>query len=84
MKFQPDKFERPVHHGLRPGWIASRPTHHAQLRDLLSAGERPWHCSGSRTDGRRTFAPWPTLGAELVIFGSGNRIRFPQPAWLAA
>ncbi len=23
------------------------------------------------------------MGAELVIFGSGNRIRFPQPAWLS-
>jgi len=23
-----------------------------------------------------------SLGAELVIFGSGARIRFPKPAWL--
>jgi uncharacterized protein len=30
-----------------------------------------------------TFRNWPTLDAELVIFGSGDRIQFP-PAWLAA
>jgi uncharacterized protein len=22
-------------------------------------------------------------GAELIIFGSGQRLRFPQPGWLA-
>ena len=28
------------------------------------------------------FEQLATLGAELVIFGSGSRIRFPHPSWL--
>ena len=32
--------------------------------------------------GAEHFAQLASLGAELVIFGSGARIRFPQPAWL--
>ena len=28
------------------------------------------------------FALLAELGPELVIFGSGSRIRFPKPAWL--
>ena len=28
------------------------------------------------------FALLAALGPELVIFGSGSRIRFPKPAWL--
>jgi uncharacterized protein len=32
--------------------------------------------------GPEHFAQLASLGAELIIFGSGNRIRFPQPAWL--
>jgi uncharacterized protein len=27
---------------------------------------------------------WPQLDADLVIFGSGNRLRFPRPEWLKA
>jgi uncharacterized protein len=32
--------------------------------------------------GAEHFAQLASLGAELVIFGSGARIRFPQPAWI--
>ena len=30
------------------------------------------------------FAQLAELGAELILFGSGAKIRFPQPHWLQA
>jgi len=32
--------------------------------------------------GERDFAAIAAIGPELVVFGSGVRIRFPMPAWL--
>ena len=48
-----------------------------------SRGERfAWDCSRFDELGAEHFAQLAELGAELIIFGSGARIRFPQAAWL--
>jgi uncharacterized protein len=41
-----------------------------------------WRVSDFATLTDRHFATLAELGPELVIFGSGTRIRFPQPALL--
>ena len=57
----------PRHQGLEPGRLRES--------DALAAAENDQF-------GAEHFARLASLGAELVIFGSGRRIRFPQPAWL--
>ena len=50
---------------------------------LSSAGDRiAWPASEFDDLGPDHFAMLAQLQAEIVIFGSGSRIRFPQPAWL--
>lgn len=84
MKFQPDQFGSAIT-GYGPGWIAV-------------AGQRIPHSLVLHSDGRRSawgprhfddlgaadFAPLAQGGPELVVFGSGERLRFPKPAWVRA
>ncbi len=84
MKFQPDQFGAAIT-GYGPGWIAV-------------AGQRIEHSLVLHSDGERAaWAParFDELSAadfelltqgqpELVLFGSGERLRFPKPAWLRA
>jgi uncharacterized protein len=32
--------------------------------------------------GASDFSPWAQSGAELVLFGSGQKLRFAKPQWL--
>jgi uncharacterized protein len=84
MKLQPDRSLAPTITGHGPGWVAVD-------------GERIGHSVIVGSDGRRIawpagsfeslqaahFAQLADLGVEVVLFGSGARIRFPQPAWIA-
>jgi uncharacterized protein len=48
-----------------------------------SHGERfDWDCAHFDDLGETQFSQLADKGAELVIFGSGSRIRFPHPSWL--
>ncbi len=48
-----------------------------------SRGERrEWQCSRFEDLTAEHFALLAELDAEVVIFGSGQRNRFPPPAWL--
>jgi uncharacterized protein len=48
-----------------------------------SQGERfAWDCACFEDLTAAHFEKLANLGAELVIFGSGTRIRFPQAAWI--
>lgn len=43
---------------------------------------RSWDVAGFEALGEAHFEALAALGPELVIFGSGARLRFPRPAWL--
>lgn len=83
MKLQPDKPDVQTLTAHGPGWVAINNERVEQSVVLGSRGERfVWHCARFEDLGPEHFAQLAGLGAETVIFGSGVRIRFPQPAWL--
>ena len=87
MKLQPDSSDAQTISGYGPGWVgvgagatAEKITHNVVLG---SRGERlPWAASYEAL-GPDDFAQLAALKVEVVIFGSGPRIRFPKPAWIA-
>ncbi|MGJ7569437.1 Mth938-like domain-containing protein [Variovorax sp. RB2P76] len=83
MKLQPDKSDAQSLTAHGPGWVAINNEKVEGSVVVGSHGERfEWNCSSFDQIGAEHFAQLASLGAELIIFGSGNRIRFPQPAWL--
>jgi uncharacterized protein len=83
MKLQPDKSDVQTLTAHGPGWVAINGERIESSVVVGSRGERfAWDCSRFDQLGPEHFARLATLGAELILFGSGRRIRFPQPAWL--
>lgn len=83
MKLQPDKPDVQTLTAHGPGWVAINNERVEQSVVLGSRGERfVWDCARFEELGPEHFAQLAEIGAETVIFGSGARIRFPQPAWL--
>ncbi|WPB55108.1 Mth938-like domain-containing protein [Xylophilus sp. GOD-11R] len=83
MKLQPDKFDVQSINGYGPGWVTIEGEKtHASL--VISAqGERfEWNCTRFEELSPEHFAKLAELDAEVVIFGSGKRNRFPPVAWL--
>ena len=83
MKLQPDKADVQTLTGHGPGWVAvdGEKIFHSVV--ISSQGHRSdWQCLAFADLGPAHFAQLAELEAELVIFGSGQRIRFPQPGWL--
>ena len=84
MKFQPDSIDVQSISGYGPGWIGIGTEKITTSIVLGSRGERfDWACDQFDDLSELHFAQLAALGTELIIFGSGNRIRFPRPAWLA-
>jgi uncharacterized protein len=83
MKLQPDRSDVQTITAHGPGWIgvqADRITHSVLIG---SRGQRiAWPCSRFEDLGPAHFAQLAELDCEVVIFGSGHRLRFPQAAWL--
>ena len=83
MKLQPDRSDVQTITAHGPGWIgvqADRITHSVVVG---SRGQRiAWPCERFEDLGPSHFAQLAELDSEVVIFGSGHRLRFPQPAWL--
>ncbi|WP_295956316.1 Mth938-like domain-containing protein [Rhodoferax sp.] len=83
MKLQPDKFDVQSITGYGPGWVGINTDKVLHSVVVGSRGERlEWHCSRFEDLTPEHFAQLAAMGPELVIFGSGSRIRFPQPVWL--
>ena len=83
MKLQPDKSDVQTVTAHGPGWVAINNEKIEHSVVVGSRGERfDWNCAGFDALAGDHFAQLASLGAELVIFGSGGRIRFPQPQWL--
>jgi uncharacterized protein len=83
MKLQPDHSEAQTITGYGPGWVgvAGEKITHSVV--LGSRGQR-FEWAGRFEDlGAEHFETIAQLAVEVVIFGSGARIRFPKPAWLA-
>ncbi len=85
MKLQPDKSDVQSITGYGPGWVGVGPEKITHSVVIGSRGEHfDWHCQRFEDLTAQHFEQLAALDAELVIFGSGNRIRFPNPAWLAS
>jgi uncharacterized protein len=83
MKLQPDKSNVQTLTAHGPGWVAINNEKVEGSVVVGSRGERfEWDCNRFDEIGAEHFAQLAALGAELIIFGSGKRIRFPQAAWL--
>ncbi|SDM54052.1 Uncharacterized conserved protein, contains Mth938-like domain [Oryzisolibacter propanilivorax] len=84
MKFQPDRFEANAITAYGPGWVAIDGEKTSTSTVLSSRGQRfEWNCSRFEDLTAEHFAQLAELGAEVVVFGSGARLRFAPPAWLA-
>lgn len=84
MKFQPDSIDVQSISGYGPGWISIGAEKITTSIVLSSRGERfDWACDQFDNLSEVHFEQLAALGTELIIFGSGNQIRFPRPAWIA-
>jgi uncharacterized protein len=83
MKLQPDKIDGLSISGYGPGWVGVNGEKITTSVIIGSRGQRlDWSCSSFEALTAEHFTQLAGMGAELVIFGSGERIRFPQAAWL--
>jgi uncharacterized protein len=83
MKLQPDKSDVQTLTAHGPGWVAINNERVERSVVVGSRGERfMWDCANFDDLGAEHFARLASLGAETVLFGSGTRLRFPQPVWL--
>ncbi len=83
MKLQPDRIDAQAINGYGPGWVqvGSDRIEHSVI--IGSRGERmAWNCASYDDLGPGHFEQLAQLQPEVAIFGSGERIRFPKPAWL--
>jgi uncharacterized protein len=83
MKLQPDQSDAQTISAHGPGWIgvAGEKITHSVI--IGSRGQRIEWARRYEDLGPEHFVTLAQLGVEVVIFGSGPRIRFPKPAWLA-
>ena len=83
MKLTPDASTGYSIHSYGPDWININGERHTQSL-ILSAtqGPRAWNCQCYEDLGPAHFAQLLDFKPEMVVFGSGNRLRFPPPQWL--
>ena len=89
MKLQPDKLDVQSILGYGPGWVGLGHNGVAEKveRSIVigSGGERfDWHCTRFEDLTEKHFSQLATSQPELVIFGSGSRLRFAPPAFMRA
>ncbi|MDP2256844.1 MAG: Mth938-like domain-containing protein [Polaromonas sp.] len=87
MKLQPDHLDVQSILGYGPGWIGLGRNGIAEKIEhsivIGSGGEKfDWNCSRFDQLTAEHFALLAKTQPELVIFGSGSRLRFPPPAFL--
>ena len=83
MKLQPDKSDVQTLTRMAPaGWPSTTKRSRTAWSSARAASASPGTARRFDELGAEHFAQLAELGAELIIFGSGARIRFPQAAWL--
>ena len=87
MKLQPDRLDVQSILGYGPGWVglghngAAEKIHHSIV--IGSRGEKfAWHCVRFEDLTEEHFTRLVATLPELVIFGSGARLRFAPPAFM--
>ncbi|WP_353131865.1 Mth938-like domain-containing protein [Limnohabitans sp.] len=84
MKLQPDRIETQSVTAYGSGWIAIQGEKIMHSILITSEGVRlDWDCKSFDDLGPEHFLLLSKLDVELVIFGSGERHRFPKPEWQA-
>jgi len=80
MKFHPDAASNNTIHGYGPGWIQVGAEKIMRSVVLSSRGERlDWDCERFEDLTEMHFEQLARLQTELVIFGSGDKLRFVSP-----
>jgi uncharacterized protein len=83
MKLQPDQSDVQSISGYGPGWVGVNGEKITHSVIISSGGARlPWAPTRFEELEAAHFAQLSAVQAEIVIFGSGSRIRFPKAAWL--
>lgn len=84
MKLQPNQINAPVINAYEPGWIAVNGEKYAGALIVSSeTGCRPWSATDFDSLVPDHFKELIHSRPELIVFGSGVRLRFPRPVWLA-
>jgi uncharacterized protein len=82
MKLQPDRIETQSVTAYGEGWIAIQGEKITHSVLITSDGLRlDWNCRNFEDLGPQHFAQLADLDVELIIFGSGARLRFPKAEW---
>lgn len=88
MKFQPDRSDAQTISSYGPGWVAVRTRAgvekiHTSCIVGADGLRQPWEVSAFEELRATHFEQLAALEVEIILFGSGARLRFPPPAWLA-
>lgn len=84
MKFQPDKSDTLTLTGYGPGWLAVDKVQFTSSMLVGSSGLlQAWDCARFEDLTAEHFAQLAEQPVEVVVFGSGAKLRFVPPAWLA-
>ncbi|GAB3188792.1 Mth938-like domain-containing protein [Hydrogenophaga aquatica] len=83
MKLQPDRFDTLAINAYGPGWIAVNGQRMEHSLIVSSQGRlENWECDGLESLSAAHFDRLADDQPELVVFGSGSRLRFVPPALL--
>ena len=83
MKLQPDRSDSLTINAHGPGWIAVNGQQYRQSVLISAQAELSlWDCRRFDDIQADHFAQLADSGPELVLFGSGQRLRFPHPSLL--
>lgn len=86
MKLQPDKSSAPLVRAHHPNWLQiddQRFECSVIVSSLTGQAPAPWTPSRFEELMPEQLRELANSGAELVILGTGRRLRFPPSAWLA-
>jgi uncharacterized protein len=85
MKLHPDATQGPTVTGYGAGWVAINGERFNTSLVFSAAGDRfDWGCDRFEDLQASHFDRIAEIDADLVIFGSGERLRFPNPSLLQA
>ena len=87
MKLQPDRLDVQSILGYGPGWVGlGRNGVAEKIERSVVIGSRgeliDWHCTHFEDLSEAHFEQLADYRPEIVLFGSGTRLRFPPPAFL--